>query len=982
MPNMSEKLPINENKPNIKLLSIGINKYISEGISDLYQCVQDVERMQAFLKQLLQLSDRDLCLLTDEGATRENIISAFREHFQGLQAGDVALLHYSGHGSWEDTNPAFIEAGIDAPGSRTEVLVCHDSTVNNTYNIADKELRWLIHELQYNGQGEATGVKFIALMDCCYAGSMFRRVEEGVRRRMHPGRKAFRPLSELLGPYASMESLRLPVVNYISMSACSPRQSAIEDPGGGVFTNAVLRVLERSAAIGRLPNYAELFSSVNEITRINACNIQHPHFEYAGHVNPYEPFLGLEGAKPQQFPVMTIHGAGGQISLGAIHGVKPGSIQDWRIPIYDGSDFEHPVGSAEVQQVELEHTIVKNIELNGRVLRGKNISLLERTYHAGLKGHALPLQLSIAEEAQHLRAAIFEVLAKPQYEGRFFIDEQANYMLSVDAEQLLIRRKKGAEWPLLHGVKSTDTKAIDYIFGQLLQVARWEQVNNVTSAKSTSIDVDGLDFSFSYYDYQDQLQTVSLNAGPGDKRSMQIELDYIESMGGIPYIFKVKNNTSEDLFFYLVYLSRKLQVAQKYENYLKPLAATHSAVLYDSALKNVGLGISSDSEEEEATDIFLLIASRKELNIPYVFEQGGLEGAYGKVIDSPEEWEAKYRRHTRGEVQLRARNRVHWAVKRIEVTVKKKVSTKGYNSNFLGPGHPVELPALPDDVAEALVRRDDGRIHVLDYYNYSVLMHRVRRLPLLTAANIDGRQFLKINRKEVGGHWKYDDRISRAFQLGKNLYEADKSDFDRGHMTKREDVQWGATREAAKKAAKATFYYTNSVPQHARLNQVAWRKIEDYILHRQAVAFNKMICLFTGPLLEKNDPIFVTPVDGGWVQIPCWFWKVVYFTKEDGQLYRVCFLYSQGNVLRDSGIVKVTKGDPAPADEYFMGFDDAKTYQVTTSVIEQLTGFSFPDAVDTYTDDTRPLEMIVKEVEVKGEDGEGEVVYLFRDMVL
>ena len=109
---------------------------------------------------------------------------------------------------------------------------------------------------------------------------------------------------------------------------------------------------------------------------------------------------------------------------------------------------------------------------------------------------------------------------------------------------------------------------------------------------------------------------------------------------------------------------------------------------------------------------------------------------------------------------------------------------------------------------------------------------------------------------------------------------------------------------------------------------------------------------------------------------------MVYFTKEDGQLYRVCFLYSQGNVLRDSGIVKIIKGDPAPVDQYFMGFDDAKTYQVTTSIIEQLTGFTFPDAVDPYTDDTRPLEMIVKEVEVKGDGGEEETFYLYRDMVL
>ena len=204
---------------------------------------------------------------------------------------------------------------------------------------------------------------------------------------------------------------------------------------------------------------------------------------------------------------------------------------------------------------------------------------------------------------------------------------------------------------------------------------------------------------------------------------------------------------------------------------------------------------------------------------------------------------------------------------------------EGYKSDFLGPQHLVGLPTFPDNVVEELVKHEDGSLHVLDYYKFSVVMHRTRRLPLLTAANIDGSQFLKISRKTVGGNWKYDDRISEKYQFGSNLYKADKSDFDRGHMTKREDVQWGATEEEAKQAAKATFYYTNSVPQHARLNQVAWRKVEDYILHRQAIAFNKLICMFTGPLLEKDDPIFVTPVDGG-------YGTNTFLVLENGVLYK------------------------------------------------------------------------------------------------
>ena len=308
---------------------------------------------------------------------------------------------------------------------------------------------------------------------------------------------------------------------------------------------------------------------------------------------------------------------------------------------------------------------------------------------------------------------------------------------------------------------------------------------------------------------------------------------------------------------------------------------------------------------------------------------------------------------------------------------------EGYKTDFLGAEYEIGMPVFPAQVLDELVKHEGGRVHILDYYNYSVVMHQQRRLPLLTAANIDGSKFIKISRDRVGGKWKYDNRIPKAYQLGSNLYKADHSDFDRGHMTKREDVQWGDTEEEAKKAAKATFYYTNAVPQHARLNQVAWRKVEDFILHQQAILYDKLICMFTGPLLEKDDPLFVTPVDGGLIQLPCWFWKVVYFTKDDGQLNRVCFLYSQGEVLRKSKIVKLIKSDElSPVRAYFMGFEESHTYQVTTSVIERLTGFDFPEAVDSYQDDSRPLEMIVQAVEVKGDDGVMEKTFLFKNIVL
>src|SRR3546814_8573174 len=120
----------------------------------------------------------------------------------------------------------------------------------------------------------------------------------------------------------------------------------------------------------------------------------------------------------------------------------------------------------------------------------------------------------------------------------------------------------------------------------------------------------------------------------------------------------------------------------------------------------------------------------------------------------------------------------------------------------------------------------------------------------LTATNIDGLQFKKVPRKDS---WRKDTRISKEFQFGKELYTAPKSNFDKGHMTKREDVQWGETFGIAFNAANSTFYYTNAVPQHNDLNRVIWRSLEDYILHHETKKNELRLCVFTGTVLTVSN---------------------------------------------------------------------------------------------------------------------------------
>jgi endonuclease G, mitochondrial len=289
----------------------------------------------------------------------------------------------------------------------------------------------------------------------------------------------------------------------------------------------------------------------------------------------------------------------------------------------------------------------------------------------------------------------------------------------------------------------------------------------------------------------------------------------------------------------------------------------------------------------------------------------------------------------------------------------------GYEENFLG--RPVPLPELNNRQQEDLAPVDGKDDGVADYMKYSLVISSSRRFPYYTASNIDGKLFKKASRSD---NWRNDDRVADEHQWGKQLYSAKKSDFDRGHMTKREDVQWGISTHEAIKAADSTFFYTNAVPQHAKLNQQIWRRLEDYILHLETKKRDIRVCVFTGPVLSRKDPRFVTEVNSEIIQIPTLFWKIVYFLKSDGQLYRTGFIMSQEALLKNNDIVESLRRDDLEAadkeDQMFKLFEEADTYQVHVPVIEELTRIRFAKAKDIYENE-KPIKLILKEVNVDAE---------------
>lgn len=254
----------------------------------------------------------------------------------------------------------------------------------------------------------------------------------------------------------------------------------------------------------------------------------------------------------------------------------------------------------------------------------------------------------------------------------------------------------------------------------------------------------------------------------------------------------------------------------------------------------------------------------------------------------------------------------------------------GYNADFLGTCIP--LPTVADETLAAnIAPLLDGSGTELKYRNFSVLQNGARRLPLLTAVNIEGARLRRLPRKDS---WKLDGRIDRAHQVGNVLYKH--NPLDRGHMVRRLDPCWapdGIDDSIVLQAQADTYFYTNATPQHKDLNQRDWVGLEDYVLDN-AEQFGFRATVFTGPVFNESDRVLRDQAGANDIAIPEEFWKVVAMRNtESGALTALGYVLSHGPMI--ANLLKA---------EFVLGAYE--TYQVPIKLIAERTGLDFGSIVE------------------------------------
>lgn len=253
---------------HIHALLVGINAYRDQR-STLFGCLNDVRMIAASLGGLgasvttLTDTNRAACLARWEAATAP------------LAPGDTFIFHFSGHGLRDPR----LAPGVVGDGNRL-LFRDFDPVAAPGEALVDTELHRMLIALHRRG------VQPIAVLDCCYAGSLTRGIDPraaGAERYRTP-----QYVDDMIAAVASQPPVppgpppaELAPVLFLAAGQATEAVPEIRGPDGkecGALSLGFARALA-GAAMTRTPGVltrGELFEHIRAVTRIAAESRQHP----------------------------------------------------------------------------------------------------------------------------------------------------------------------------------------------------------------------------------------------------------------------------------------------------------------------------------------------------------------------------------------------------------------------------------------------------------------------------------------------------------------------------------------------------------------------------------------------------------------------------------------------------------------------------------------------------------------------------------
>jgi pimeloyl-ACP methyl ester carboxylesterase len=532
---------------NIYALLVGINEYPGS-VPQLEGCVNDIDAIEEFLNERIDRQNYQphIVKLLDEKATRQAVIDNFEQHLGKAGSNDVALFYYSGHGSQEPAPPEFWHL---EPDRMDETLVCWDSRQVGGWDLADKELGYLIAKVARKNP------HIVVVLDCCHSGSGTKDVVQS-KVRHAPADRRSRKVEDFIFAMRDLEAItsepiegltsgwNLPRGRHILLSACQDREVASEYSGEGkprgAFSYFLIDTLQK--ANGTL-SYRELFKRASALVR-SRIKDQTPQLEATNIDDANLPFLNEASALQKRESYFTLSFDGNQwvIDGGAVHGLSQPCGDPILLALYpQGSNADamrqlsQAVGEVEVVEVSPHQSTVRftrEVEglTNETVLNAVIVSLPLPTMGVYFEGdaealHAVRIELQKAGAGGKSSLYVREVADLNQAQYRL-LARNGEYIVTKPLDSLpLIEELRGYTQP-------NAWRAVQ----NLEHIARWVSIVELNNP-ATELPSDAVE--------------MQILQGAVELKDAVLHLSYRHENGkwvAPTFRLKLKNNTNRRLY--------------------------------------------------------------------------------------------------------------------------------------------------------------------------------------------------------------------------------------------------------------------------------------------------------------------------------------------------------------------------------------------------------------------------------------------------
>lgn len=563
-----------DSKKNVYALMIGIDDY-PIAHHKLRGCVNDMHAVKEYIESRFDKDNFNLHIksLENAEATRQNIIDGFLNHLTQAGEGDIAFIHYSGHGSQEPAPPEFWH---EEPDKLNESMVCYDSRIPGGFDLVGKEVSYLLWKVSQKNP------HVVVLFDCCHSGSGTREATGTtgqVRSRMAEVGNANRPLEGYLGfedyeitQTATGRQATPPRGRHVLLAAAKDNETAketvMDGKQGGVFTNSLLKVL--NSATGTI-SYAELMARVQTLV-FNKVDEQHPQLE--AHVDDNDKFKAfLDGGilpKPNYYTVTYDNAYESWVMEGgSIAGIPlPNGDMTTELLIFDANasdkdllDESKKIGTARVDQVYTDKStlIIEGIGDDfDRSYKGKVSKLpIPRipVYIDNTEGDKEGI--ACAEKALAAADSMYVEVVKDA--------NAARYRVFAYNKQLRVTRP-GEDKPLFKRIDGYEEASGKLLVERLEHIAKWV---NTFELYNPNTEFDGSEVEITFTEVEKFGPRLSVQSEKAHDISSPITLEYAfnsskKSWSAPFFRMKVKNTSEDRLYVAVLHLKSDFGVSADY----------------------------------------------------------------------------------------------------------------------------------------------------------------------------------------------------------------------------------------------------------------------------------------------------------------------------------------------------------------------------------------------------------------------------------